>query len=207
VQGLSRERDDEPVVDAPDAGGQAMSQATLFNRTEAEKLSGDSDELFTPQWYLDALGPIDLDPAACFGRQVARVNFTRDDDGLSRKWEGKVVHVNPPYSSPLQGRFVRHAFKQYLDGGTGVIVMLIQASTSASYWHECIWPHAQWIGFPKGRISFCGANGVPTAGGGTFSSAVVIFDEDGLFGAGEIKSRLTTAAEENGHPIAWTNCL
>jgi len=181
-------------------------QGTFLGRTDAEKLISDSGSLYTPQWYIDALGPIDLDPSACFGRQHATVNYTIDDDGLAHDWFARVVHLNPDYRNPTQERFVRHACDQHQRCHTGVIVMLIQAGVSSSYWHECIWPHAKWVGFPEGLIAFCGANGVPTKGGGSFSSAVVFLVAPGHEAEAQwIKDNLTAAAADNGHPIAWVS--
>ena len=180
-----------------------MRQASLFAMTEAEKLASDSDELYTPAWYIDALGQIDLDPAACFGRQMAAVNYTVEDDGLAQPWAANVIHVNPPYSNPLQERFVRKAVAEWQAERAGCVVMLIQAGVSAAYWHECIWPHALLVGFPRGRIAFCGANGVPTKTGGSFSSAVIVLADDNNNDARRIVSDLSDAARRAGHQIAW----
>ena len=65
--------------------------------------SSRSVEHYTPLWILDAarrvLGTIDLDPATSSYANAKRVRaerfFTREDDGLSRDWIGR-VWLNPP---------------------------------------------------------------------------------------------------------------
>jgi len=67
----------------------------------------DSDEWYTPAEYIEAaravMGDIDLDPATCAAAQEmirARTFLTKEDDGLTRPWHGR-VWLNPPYSGSL----------------------------------------------------------------------------------------------------------
>ena len=71
-----------------------------------------SDEWFTPSEYIElareVMGGIDLDPASCeFAQRVVKADrfYTRDDDGLSQEWVGR-IWLNPPYSRRLIGKFV-----------------------------------------------------------------------------------------------------
>lgn len=73
-----------------------MSAAALSRLTSA------SNEHYTPPAIVTAarytLGRIDLDPASCQaanGVVRAKEIFTKDDDGLSRPWFGRVF-LNPP---------------------------------------------------------------------------------------------------------------
>jgi hypothetical protein len=64
--------------------------------------SSTSSEFFTPPEIVEAarevLGEIDCDPASCRAAQQivkARHYFTKEDDGLNRKWSGRTM-LNPP---------------------------------------------------------------------------------------------------------------
>jgi hypothetical protein len=61
-----------------------------------------SDERFTPAWVLELavklMGGIDLDPCADPKKRVpASLHYTKEQDGLSRAWAGRVF-LNPPFS-------------------------------------------------------------------------------------------------------------
>ena len=61
-----------------------------------------TDERYTPEWILDlavdVMGAIDLDPCADPQKRVpAARHFTKEDDGLSQAWSGRVF-LNPPFS-------------------------------------------------------------------------------------------------------------
>jgi hypothetical protein len=65
------------------------------------------EEWYTPPNIIEAartvLGNIDLDPASCVEAQKyvqARCYFTPKEDGLSKKWKGR-VWLNPPYTVGL----------------------------------------------------------------------------------------------------------
>ena len=59
-----------------------------------------SDEWYTPDQLVSALGAFDTDPATSMqrGSQIAPIYYTKADDGLSRAWAGKVF-INPPYGT------------------------------------------------------------------------------------------------------------
>ena len=56
------------------------------------------DEWLTPPELIRALGEFDLDPCAPINRPwpTAGGHFTREDDGLTKEWFGR-VWLNPPY--------------------------------------------------------------------------------------------------------------
>ena len=58
-----------------------------------------NDTLRTPQYIIDAIGDIDLDPCAGEFTKIGRVNWWdgRSEDGLKEKWAG-FVYCNPPFS-------------------------------------------------------------------------------------------------------------
>ena len=59
-------------------------------------------EWYTPQYIIEALGgKFDLDPCAPFIEwHTANKCFTKEIDGLSKVWEGRVF-LNPPYTNPI----------------------------------------------------------------------------------------------------------
>ena len=58
-----------------------------------------NDDLQTPQFLIDALGPFDLDPCAGLNTTIGKQNYCidRDEDGLTLPWTG-FVYCNPPFS-------------------------------------------------------------------------------------------------------------
>jgi hypothetical protein len=74
----------------------------------------ESDEYYTPRWVFTAAAlTFDLDVAApvnpAYRTCPAREFYTREDDGLSSPWFGR-VWLNPPYSGPWPWveRFAHH---------------------------------------------------------------------------------------------------
>ena len=66
------------------------------------RAASSSDERYTPLWVLELavklMGGIDLDPCADPLKRVpAALHYTKEQDGLSRAWAGRVF-LNPPYS-------------------------------------------------------------------------------------------------------------
>jgi phage N-6-adenine-methyltransferase len=55
-------------------------------------------------------GPFDLDPCASHQNNKCSNYFTRDDDGLSKSWGGKVF-MNPPYGHLIGDWAVKHLKK------------------------------------------------------------------------------------------------
>jgi hypothetical protein len=102
----------------------------------------------TPRWLLNRLGKFDLDPCAADPRpwSCARVSFTERDDGLSKKWHGR-VWLNPPFDRYSVGRWIQ----RLADHGNGVA--LLHARTEAA-WFEPIWKSADAILFMADRIHF-----------------------------------------------------
>lgn len=66
-----------------------------------------SDEYYTPLEIVRPLGKFDLDPCGVRGHETADIIYTKEDDGLSKQWIGR-VWLNPPYRNPLIGKFVSH---------------------------------------------------------------------------------------------------
>ena len=66
------------------------------------------DEWYTPRWMIERLGPFDCDPCAAHADvrpfETAKTCWTKEDDGLSKEWQG-TVWMNPPYSRVLLRQF------------------------------------------------------------------------------------------------------
>ena len=71
---------------------------------------GETTIWLTPRWLIDLIGPFELDPCAADPRpfDIAPLNFTHFEDGLSLPWERDDGHhpfvfCNPPYGTPHTG--------------------------------------------------------------------------------------------------------
>ncbi len=127
-----------------------------------------SGEWETPQALFDELswifGGFTLDPCATSANAKCARYFSRGENGLTRRWEGKVF-VNPPYGREI-GKWVRKAFEESLEGA--LVVCLLPARTDTRWWQEYA-RHGQ-VWFLRGRLKFGQAkNSAP------FPSAIVIF--------------------------------
>lgn len=131
--------------------------------------SSKTDNWATPQWLFDQLNEefhFTLD--VCADSQNAKCGhyFTREQDGLSQKWEGR-VWCNPPYGRTV-GNWVKKAAEFVANGG-GLAVMLLPARTDTRWFHTYIYGKAE-IRFIKGRLRF--GNATENA---PFPSMIVIF--------------------------------
>ena len=115
----------------------------------------------TPEWYtprhiieavLEVMGEIDLDPCADPDRAVpARRHFTYVDDGLTKRWEGK-VYMNPPYGSALP-RWAAMLVNQFSEGSVTEAVALVPARTDTKWFRLFrAFPRC----FVRGRLRFSG---------------------------------------------------
>lgn len=132
--------------------------------TSFQKTVG-TDEWGTPWEIVNALGKFDLDPCACEGNAKAETFFTKEQDGLSREWFGR-VWCNPPYSQPLLGQFCA----KMAEYGNGIL--LIFARTGNKVWQESVLPKADAILFLRRRVRFCLPDGTPGGSAGCDSALV-----------------------------------
>lgn len=109
-------------------------------------------------------GPFDLDPCATSENAKAGNFYTKEDDGLSKQWSGK-VWMNPPYGKSIK-LWMKKAYESSLSGAT--VVCLVPSRTDTNWWHD--YAMMGEIRFIKGRLKFgASKNSAP------FPSAVVIF--------------------------------
>ena len=135
--------------------------------------SSATDEWYTPIEFfnqLDSEFHFNLDPCATDQNHKCKHYFTREIDGLSKKWGGYNVFCNPPYGRTI-GLWVKKAYEESKKPNT-LVVMLLPARTDTKWFHDYIYGKAE-IRFIKGRLKFGGCkNAAP------FPSMVVIFKEN-----------------------------
>lgn len=130
--------------------------------------SSKTDQHATPQEFFDKLNAefkFTLDVCADASNAKCKRYFTKDDDGLSKKWDG-VVWMNPPYGREI-GKWVEKAYLSYNQFTS--VVCLLPARTDTRWWHDFIEGTAE-VRFVRGRLKFGDAkNSAP------FPSVVVVF--------------------------------
>lgn len=98
--------------------------------------------------------------------------FTKEDNALTKKWEGNVF-CNPPYGRDLR-KWLEKAYKEHQRDPNRVIVFLIPSRTDTSYWHDFIFDKAK-VRFIRGRLKFEVEGESKDAA--PFPSALVIYGE------------------------------
>lgn len=133
----------------------------------------DVDDRGTPPEFIAELearfGQFTLDVAAAPHNAKAHRYYTREDDGLSQPWVGR-VWCNPPYSDC--GAWVRKAWDEWNGAMTlrlpedrtglpSLIVMLLPANrVEQAWWQDYVEPHRDRSGSPlrveflRGRMRF-----------------------------------------------------
>jgi phage N-6-adenine-methyltransferase len=113
-------------------------------------------------------GVIDLDPCTePHNPTGARRFFTAADDGLTKRWRGRVF-CNPPYS-PIQP-WIDKAILEAQRGAR--VYMLVPVRTDAAY-HQRLLAAADDVLFLRGRLRFAQADGERATGPAAFPSMVV----------------------------------
>jgi len=129
--------------------------------------SSATDMWETPQAFFDKLNAeygFTLDACASHENAKCQFYFTKEVNGLSRKWSG-VVWMNPPYGREI-GDWMRKAYESSLSGAT--VVCLVPARTDTKWWHDYAMKGE--IDFIRGRLKFGNAKS-----NAPFPSAVVVF--------------------------------
>ena len=145
--------------------------AVKNNSVLMTKCSGD-EEWYTPSQYIESaravLGQFDVDPASNPVAQQtvkATTDFTKDDDGLSKTWIGR-VWLNPPFTARIINLFIDKMIAHYQSGEISEAIVLTNNATDTSWFHNAV-KVAQAICFTSGRINFYknnGAKSTPTNG-------------------------------------------
>lgn len=147
------------VVKEYQGGASQPVEVTIFSHKTVE--------YYTPPEFLEAarevLGAIDLDPASCAEAQqnvMAGMYYTKDDDGLSRDWYGR-VWLNPPYSKTggrsNQDMWSEKLVSEYRAGNVTEALLLVKAALGYR-WFEELW--YDWpVCFVRSRLSFIKEDG------------------------------------------------
>jgi phage N-6-adenine-methyltransferase len=123
-----------------------------------------SDEWYTPEPLVKALGTFDLDP--CAGpKNHAKRNIRKPKNGLRAKWAGR-VWLNPPYSN------VHEWLAKMCKHKNGIALVNARVETQ---WFQIMAESAHSLFFPRGRIKFTRPDG--TSGGVPVGSVLVCFSE------------------------------
>lgn len=121
-----------------------------------------SPEWYTPPEIIEAVivlfgGTIDLDPCSNSHTDPnvpALEHFTREDDGLTRAWHGR-VYMNPPYGRGI-APWISKVREEYENGGVTEAVVLVKSAT------DTVWFRILSERFPRcevtGRLHFSGCS-------------------------------------------------
>jgi len=136
---------------------------------------GLTDVWLTPKPVIDTLGPFDLDPFAASEPRpwpTAKRHITKEQDGLKQYWGGSEIFVwcNPPYG-PEAGACIG----KLADHGNGIALVFARTETK---WFQAIIPRATSLFFPRGRLTFCRADGTVPKGNGGAPSVFVAFGDE-----------------------------
>ncbi|MDE2022048.1 MAG: adenine methyltransferase [Patescibacteria group bacterium] len=120
---------------------------TLFE-TGNDGSEATTHDWLTPPEILSALGEFDLDPCASQHQpwKTANKQYTIVDDGLTKKWNGR-VWCNPPYGAFANAWIAKSAVH-------GNAMALLFARTETAMFQDFIWPKADALLFLRGRVSF-----------------------------------------------------
>lgn len=144
-----------------------------------------NNEWYTPASYVDAarelMGGIDTDPASNpFANETIRaaVFYTKDMDGLSKPWAGR-VWLNPPYghdesNTSNQNIWSSRLVEQFEAGITEQAVLLVNAVTDRT-WFQPLFRFP--ICFTDHRIRFYNAD-KPDGGQPTIGNALIYLGPD-----------------------------
>lgn len=138
----------------------------------------ESNEWYTPPRYIEAartvLGAIDLDPASS---EIANATvkaaqfFTRDEDGLTQPWHGR-VWMNPPYSGQAAA-FIERLVQSLQTGNVVAAVVLVNSHGTDTQWFQPLWDGL--VCFTDHRINFISPQEGAEESGSNHGSVFVYF--------------------------------
>lgn len=160
---------ESPLIESGPRSGKGSTGSEQSRRARPNvHFSSATDDWGTPQPLFDELsaifGGFTLDPCATPQNAKSQTFFTREQDGLARRWGGKVF-MNPPYGRDIS-RWVKKAYEESLRGA--LVVCLLPARTDTRWWQD--YAKHGYVYFLSGRLRFGAAlNSAP------FPSAIVTF--------------------------------
>jgi len=164
-QKLARKAEDdfEEIIAAAKASGEEITVTGIGHVAH----NTGQIEWYTPAPLIEAvrevMGGIDLDPASNATANAviqAERYFTREDDGLSQDWEGR-VWLNPPYAQPACAAFCLKLVEAHQSGAVPIAMAILNNSTETRMFQALAAVSAA-LCFPLGRVPFW-----HTQGGGT----------------------------------------
>lgn len=129
-------------------------------------------EWLTPPGIIKSLGEFDLDPCMPINRpwDTAKKHYTRDDDGLSKEWAGR-IWLNPPY-----GMIATKWMERMADHGNGIALLFARTETQMFFDH--VWHDATAMLFIKGRLYFHYVDGTVAKQNGGAPSVLIAYGQD-----------------------------
>ena len=122
--------------------------------------NSDSPESYTSddlvQAVIDVMGRIDLDPysnSRYTPNVPAQLLYTREDDGLSKRWSGR-VYMKPPHGDEI-GDWVEKLVTEYASGAVQEAIGLVPAYTDTKWFQSLL---ESPICFMRGRLKPKNAN-------------------------------------------------
>jgi phage N-6-adenine-methyltransferase len=175
----------EAVDTIADTYGHDVKDDILSGKTKmpVKEITKRAEQLFTsdtPEWYtpkmivsrvVEFFGEIDLDPCSNdHGDQAnvpAKNHFTKDDNGLTRDWTGR-IYMNPPYGREV-AEWVSKLKSEVSNGHVEEAVVLIASRTDTQWFNSLVKYGCVWCAV-EGRLSFTGPNA--DKNGAPFPSAI-----------------------------------
>lgn len=159
-------KEDPEKWDEVKAGTKTVGAAyTEVKKPHVANNSGEN-EWYTPPKYTEAarhvMGGIDLDPASnsvANGFVKADSFYTKEDDGLTKPWYGR-VWLNPPYAQPLIAQFAEAVLSKFSSGEFEQAVVLVNNATDTK-WLQSMMRACSAICFLEGRIRYLDFTGEP----------------------------------------------
>jgi len=155
---------DEETKEAVRSGKISINAAATYLRVQekikptAPLFTSDSNEWYTPpeivSSVLEVFGEVDLDP--CSNSHVnpnipAKRHFTKDDDGLSKSWGGK-VYMNPPYGRDVR-QWVEKIYSEFKDGNVSEAIVLVAGRVDTQWFNILAKAGFIWCAI-EGRLCF-----------------------------------------------------
>lgn len=150
-----------------------------------------NNEWHTPLDLVDdlknAVGGFDLDP--CSGAEpepIAPIQYTKDDDGLSFPWYGKVF-INPPYERYVIDEWAAKIHEESTtEGRASLTVSVVPARVNTDWWHVLA-DDADLVCLLNNRLRFGDAKKT-----GPYPYAIVVYADD------EVPDELIAVLSERG---------
>lgn len=136
--------------------------------------SSASNDWETPLDVFEALNTefhFTLDPCATDENHKCRRYYTKEQNGLTKSWNGERVYCNPPYGREIAA-WVKKSYEESRSPDT-TVVMLVPARTDTRWFHDYIYGRAE-VRFLRGRIRFL-KQGKPMKAA-PFPSMIVVFN-------------------------------